>query len=516
MSLRLRLILLTLALVAAVALGLSWLYLDDLADSLPRDAIDRNDFAGQQIQAYLADHITQHSRDYPAPAGVEETKALWSQIAATDEHIQGALEKMMAAPGAILEINVAGQDGTILVSSNPGNAGKPMARLEPIANLRQGGAYRRLLNMVSRRPDYASTIPLGAGGEDLQPVFTIQVVTSNVLLREDLLPRLRWLGLLSAGALAATLVLAVLTTTGALRPIRRIEQTIDRIASGSFRGEETAEAEGTAAAKEFRVMQSKLLLLGQQMRGATQDASQLRRNVDRLLERLASDLDVATRLAAISKLTGGVAHEIKNPLNAIVLRLDLLRERLGEPEEELRKEIDILSREALRLDRVVKTFLDFSRPVELHPRELDLAALAREVADLVGPQARLAGVEVAFEAPSGPAVMRGDPDVLKQAVLNVVTNALEAMSSGGRLCVSAAQENSRVRVEIADTGPGIPPEVRSRVGQLYFSTKAKGSGIGLAMTYRAVQLHNGVIDFTTELGRGTTFRLEFPSAVSHV
>ena len=196
--------------------------------------------------------------------------------------------------------------------------------------------------------------------------------------------------------------------------------------------------------------------------------------MDQLLERMASQLDVATRLAAISRLTGGVAHEIKNPLNAIALRLELLRARLGEPDHELSGEIDILSKEVLRLDRVVKTFLDFSRPLDVHLQDLDLGVLAREVTEFVTPQARLANIEVDFSAPSEPALMRGDSDLLKQAILNLVTNAIDAMNDlkgGGRLQVRVDKSGDKLTLEVSDTGPGIPPELRDKVFQLYFTTK---------------------------------------------
>lgn len=107
--------------------------------------------------------------------------------------------------------------------------------------------------------------------------------------------------------------------------------------------------------------------------------------------------------------------------------------------------------------------------------------------------------------------MRGDPDLLKQAILNLVTNAMEAMKTGGRLTMRVDASGSQVALEITDTGPGIPPEVRPKVFQLYFTTKERGSGIGLAMTYRAVQLHNGTIEFDSEIGRGTSFLLRFPA-----
>jgi signal transduction histidine kinase len=314
-----------------------------------------------------------------------------------------------------------------------------------------------------------------------------------------------------AGAIGLSLLLTMLATTRTLRPVKRIEDTIDRIAQGTVGGEEP---DGMLA-KEFRAVESKLNLLGQQYRGAREDASIARHNVDLLVERMASQLDVATRLAAISRLTGGVAHEIKNPLNAIGLRLELLRARLGEPDQELFGEIDILSREVHRLDRVVKTFLDFSRPLDVHLQDLDLGVLAGEVTEFITPQARLAKIEIDFSAPSEPAPMRGDSDLLKQAVLNLVTNAMDAMPNGGRLRVRVEKGGDKLILEISDTGSGIPPELRDKVFQLYFTTKPKGSGIGLAMTYRAVQLHNGTISFKSEADSGTTFRLEFPANVRH-
>jgi signal transduction histidine kinase len=309
------------------------------------------------------------------------------------------------------------------------------------------------------------------------------------------------------------LILTLAATNWILLPLRRIERTIDRIVQGNFLVEEPA----SESAREFRAVESKLTLLGEQFRGTREHASELRHDVDLLLQRMASQLDVATRLAAISRLTSGVAHEIKNPLNAILLRLDLLRARLGAPEEEIAKEIDILSREVLRLDRVVKTFLDFSRPLEVNFEEVDLAALAGEVAELITPQARVARISVEFQAPPEPGHtwMRGDADLLKQAVLNLATNALEAMTNGGLLRISVGRADDKLTLDVTDNGPGIPLENRQKVFQLHFTTKKGGSGIGLAMTYRAVQLHNGTISFTSEADAGSTFRLEFPATVQH-
>ena len=227
---------------------------------------------------------------------------------------------------------------------------------------------------------------------------------------------------------------------------------------------------------------------------------------------LHSQLDISTRLAAISRLTGGVAHEIKNPLNAMALHLEILRSKLDEPG--VATELDVIGREIARLDRVVKTFLDFTRPIELQMRDVNVVELARDIATLVKPDAQRGNIIFDLIAPDEECVIRGDRDLLKQCILNVVGNGIEAMPQGGRLSLRVARESEEVVITIADEGTGIPPALRDKIFNLYFSTKEKGSGIGLAMTFRVVQLHNAAIDFTSELGRGATFFLRFPAGVA--
>lgn len=513
MSLRLRLILLTVALVTVVVTILSGLYLTSLVNSLSASALDRAQLVSQQVNAYINDRINRISPVEPAPADLTETETQWRNIVANDPDISTMLFRTMALSAALLEINVSGQDGVILASSNPSRIGQPLAHLVDFANWRGRSFYRRLVDLTVRKPDYQVVVPLGVGQ---QSIFTIQVVTSSVFLIDPVLPQVSTVAEVAAGSLFVSLLLAGLATSRALRPLKRIEATIDRIARGDFHGEEPHRPERRS--REFVALESKLNLLGQKYSGARQDNTLLKRSLDDKIASMASQFDVASRLAAISRISGGVAHEIKNPLNAISLRLDLLRAHAEAQQDGLIPEIEILSKEVRRLDRVVKTFLDFSRPLEVRFADVDLAALAGEVANFMTPQARASGVEMHFEAPAEAALMRGDADLLKQAILNLVTNALEAMKNegrGGSLRLKVEPAGDSVVVEIADSGPGIPPEVRDKVFQLYFTTKERGSGIGLAMTYRAVQLHNGTVDFTSELGRGTTFRLQFPASVNH-
>ncbi len=223
-------------------------------------------------------------------------------------------------------------------------------------------------------------------------------------------------------------------------------------------------------------------------------------------------IDVATRLAALSRLMSGVAHEVKNPLNAMVLQVEILKTKLGNAGEQVLPQLDILNSEIRRLDSVVKTFLDFTRPVELRPAETSLENLVREVFVLAEPQARKNKVRLVFEADGALPTLRVDRDLFKQALLNLVLNGCQAMPSGGELRVTPRATPRYVELAIADQGVGIAPEARSKIFSLFYTTKPGGSGIGLAMSYRILQLHNGSIEFTSEPNQGTTFRLTLPRA----
>src|SRR5579863_1775298 len=226
--------------------------------------------------------------------------------------------------------------------------------------------------------------------------------------------------------------------------------------------------------------------------------------------RLEDQIEIAAKLAALGKITSGVAHEVKNPLNAMVLQVVLLKAKLGSDEQRVEPQLRILSDELRRLDRVVKTFLDFTRPVELRPRELDVETLVREVFALAEPQARQNKVELILEPDGAIPRLRVDPDLMKQALLNLVLNGCQAMPSGGKLKVTPHLYPDRLDLEIADQGMGIPLEARPKIFSLFFSTKPGGTGVGLAMAFRIVQLHNGSLDFASELDRGTTFRVSLP------
>lgn len=228
------------------------------------------------------------------------------------------------------------------------------------------------------------------------------------------------------------------------------------------------------------------------------------------MRKIEGEIEVSRRLANIGKLTSGVAHEVKNPINSIVVHLEILRNKLKEPDADTQRHMDVIGSEIQRLDRVVQTLVDFTRPVELRLADIDLRSLVQQVAFVARPDCERHGVHVITEVSDEPLPARCDSDLLKQALLNIVINGAQAMENGGTLTMRTRRNNSDSQIEIQDTGSGIPPAIRDKIFNLYFTTKKSGSGIGLAMTYRIMQLHNGSIHFDTRNGEGTTFYLTLP------
>jgi len=194
-----------------------------------------------------------------------------------------------------------------------------------------------------------------------------------------------------------------------------------------------------------------------------------------------------------------------------MVHLQIMREKIEEIDPESRRHMDVISSEIQRLSRVVQTLLDFTKPVELRLVDTDLRRLTEEVAMLAGPEAARHGVIVQSNLPDGPLPVKVDADLVKQAVLNIANNGIQAMPKGGTLTISGRRDDGIVQIDITDQGGGIPPELSEKIFNLYFTTKKSGSGIGLAMTYRVMQLHNGDVSFDSRPGEGTTFHLRFPA-----
>ena len=533
------------------------------------------------------------------------------------------LEDLVDSP-SVLEIAVCDRKNEILVDSEPKRLGETFPGYPDFAPMVSNAGWLEKLRILFReRQYYQIEQALGSGSE---VILYVRVVVAPALIRNDIKPALKKNATVAVSSVVGAVIITLIFSTLAFRSLGRLGKMLDLLASGQYDYPEGL-APPSAKTDEFGVMASKVSLLGEQLRGARFDFSDLRGNFERLLDdledavlifgrdrrlviasgaverylgKMRSDLlnqpmneifppntpiglllaqsaqtgrpirnrrvplstaagapgsiavvllsvdmmeslgstsfpgrvpaiavrlrdpeatrqlgrrlQTADRLSAISRISGGVAHEVKNPLNAILMHVELARMKLAKGDVDVDPQMEIISREILRLDRVVKTFLDFTRPVELNFSEVPLDEFMNEIVDLARPQAAFAGIQIDVDQRTDGVTIRADRDLLKQAVLNVAVNAIEAMPEGGNLRFESALQYDEAEIRIVDSGPGIPAELREKIFRLYFTTKKEGSGIGLAMTFRIVQLHDGTIDFSSEPGKGTTFTMRLPVA----
>ena len=579
----------------------------------------------QQFEATLA-----QAKTFEVAAGKFVTKTLNSQRttplpkALADPALANDLSDLLRT-NAILEIAVT--DPTthdILADSNPdqlGHKAEPYPDFEKL--VKEGPWYEkwRVLGGSDIR-FYQLETPLGDRPD--RTLVSVLVIIAPSLIKRDINPIMYQNAKVAVLFLVGAIIVTFLFSALAVRPLGRLRRQLDLISRGEY---EPEKPEGTKpATDELSVIASKVSMLGQRLRGAQYEVSDLRGNIDRLLHdledavfifnrerrlvfasgsvekflgkersdlrdqsvsdvfppatslglliaqasqtgrpirkrrvplaapgdavsglavvllsvdmletlpggahagsgmlvrlrdpeaqrKLGRELQTADRLAAISRVTSGVAHEVKNPLNAILLHVEVAKAKLVRGDTDVAPQMEIISREILRLDRVVKTFLDFTRPVELNLVTVPLQELVGEIVELARPQAEAARILVNVEQQVEGVEVRVDRDLLKQAVLNVVVNGMQAMPDGGELRFQAFATEETAEIRISDTGEGIPEELRAKIFRLYFTTRQEGSGIGLAMTFRIVQLHDGTIDFTSEPGKGTTFSIRLPIAV---
>jgi signal transduction histidine kinase len=224
-----------------------------------------------------------------------------------------------------------------------------------------------------------------------------------------------------------------------------------------------------------------------------------------------STLSYSRKLAALSRLSAGIAHEVKNPLNATMIHLELLKMQLADTPAAL-EHVSVITAQMRRLDEVVQGFLKFTRPEDLKLQGVSIGPLLNELMPVIRAEAEASAIDVRVECPPDLPPVSADPGLLQQAFLNLALNACQAMPHGGRLRIAATRAGRYIQVVFEDTGVGIAPDQLARIFDLYFTTKAHGSGIGLSMVYRTVQLHNGDIEVQSVPDSGTTFLVRLPQA----
>jgi signal transduction histidine kinase len=235
------------------------------------------------------------------------------------------------------------------------------------------------------------------------------------------------------------------------------------------------------------------------------------------------------RLAELGAMTGGLAHEIKNPLSTLVLNAQMLEEEIGEAgleaesRERLQRRVAALSREAERLRNILTDFLRFAGRMRLDPQLRDVAAVVSELADFFHPQCEQAGVLMRVEAKAGRLTAPIDEGLFKQALLNLMLNAVQAMDAQsppspgaprGELILRVEGDAEEVRVHVIDTGPGIAADRQQEAFRPYVSGKPGGSGLGLPTSRRIAEEHGGRLALHSEPGRGSDFTLHLPRSAA--
>ena len=232
------------------------------------------------------------------------------------------------------------------------------------------------------------------------------------------------------------------------------------------------------------------------------------------IKRMEWEIFQVEKMTALGRLAASVAHEVRNPLGAIDIQLQLLEEDLGELASALKERLvgrlNIAQTEMKRLDRLVHNFLRFSRTPKLHLRQVSLNDVVRHVFELVSPEAREREVVLRLELSDDLPAINGDEDQLGQAVLNIVVNAFQSMAAGGDLIARTQTESGQVCLMLTDTGCGIPEEEVDRIFEFYYTTKDEGTGLGLSIAQRIIYQHSGHIDVESRPERGTTFRVYLP------
>ena len=310
------------------------------------------------------------------------------------------------------------------------------------------------------------------------------------------------------GSLLPTLSVMLLATLAAgvlvwrfTRPIQDLSSAARRVAAGEF---------------NFRVPSASR---GDEMGALSQVFNEMLAGLGRLRD-VESRLHQAERSAVVGRLASAIAHEIRNPLNYINLSLDHLRTSLAPSDPQKRAVVEKLTAqlkaEVQRINTRISEFLTYSRPAELEMRRVNLREIIDDALRIVEAQAAESNIETRVCEEAGAASVVGDAESLRSLFTNLIINGVQAIegagAGGGSLTVTLAPgEPRRVRVEVSDTGTGIPPENISQVFEPYYSTKETGTGLGLAIVKKAVDDHRGTITVTSRPGEGTTFTVTLPT-----
>ncbi len=414
---------------------------------------------------------------------------------ATDSGLQTMLELSAYSPHAVYAA-VVDRDGIALAHSDPSRARMRLPPVDDLSTLLDASPWaqaRALYTPGGLTREVRIPLMLDSGGGP-QEFGAIRVGVSTLLLRDALETALRPAVVTAGALLLGAVLVALVLSQWLLRPILLLRAGLARLGQGDtdVTLDLPADDELAGLGESFNTVSARLA----------------REHAAGALSRTA----MSRRLAALGRVSSGIAHEVKNPLNAMRLHLELLRmQTAGDAGAE--EHVAVLAAQMRRLDDVVQGFLTFTRPEDLTMAPVPAQVLFEEVLPVVTAEAGKTGVRVTVDVTADAPEVLGDRALLHQALLNLAINACHAMPSGGTLTLRASRASTgEALLTIADTGTGIAPEHLDKIFNLYFTTKPEGSGIGLALVYRTVSLHGGDISVQSVVGQGTTFTVTLPAA----
>jgi two-component system NtrC family sensor kinase len=319
------------------------------------------------------------------------------------------------------------------------------------------------------------------------------------------------------GGVILIVVVAVFQARRISRPLKTLEGVAQQIADGDYGREVIIHApdEIEHLAKSINQMAKKLEVEKQELEdwGNTLEKRVQERTDE--IKKIHSQLFRSEKLASLGKLAAGVAHEINNPLTGILTNSSLLLEDLeqGDPK---REDVEIIVKETIRCREIVKRLLDFARQTKPQKKLTNVNSLIENIILLVRNQASFRNIEIEKHLEENLPSILSDTDQIQQVFVNIILNAAEAMTTGGRLSIASALSKDRqfINVAFVDSGPGIPEEHRERIFDPFYTTKEHGTGLGLAISYGIVEQHGGTISVESSIGKGSTFMVQLPVSIS--
>src|SRR5947208_772371 len=500
-------------LVAAVLSGVSfWQLLEHVLRETNKRTVELAGDSFEWVQRALADASSHGWR--PESNSAEDIHDYVRYALQSSEGLQAQLKSAIGSP-AIYEVTIIDRDGIVLVSSDKSEEGKFHLGRSPISDLMQRGFLHKVTVLRGKPRIYEYSSPFKAGG---QP-FDIRVAISTGLLLAEISPSLQTSGIFALAALAISTLLAAVVSRATLEPLQDISAQLDRISAGQYDAPSPEVTGFAGSGDELGLVSRKITQVGQQLRGVHEIFSTMRENMNSVMAGLEDGLLLFTRDARAVMISPAAEKFLGEPAGQFLGRRVTEIFPPGHPlHEALHIESDELSEVAaeteLETSEGPKRVSVSVQAIQEDGERMGALVTLRDLDSLesINTQLQKSNIQLAQLLPIDVPEVYVDRALLKQAVLNLVLNAAEAMPNGGQLRLVLSRRGEMAEISVGDTGKGIPLENRQKIFQLFFTTRPGGSGIGLASTFRIVQLLNGSIDFTSEVGRGTTFRIELPLA----